>query len=235
MAPTLVLLHGFTQTRQSWRLTLAELGGRRRALAPDLPGHGNAAARPASFAACTGYVRALGGERFALAGYSMGGRIALHAALTLGDHLDRLVLIGAGPGIADPAERAARRAADDALADRIEAIGVEAFAREWAALPLWEGQPERVAAAANADRLRNTPEGLAAALRGLGTGVMDPLWDALPSITIPVTLAAGERDEKFRAIAERMAERLPRAEVVTIPGAGHAAQLENPAATAQLL
>ena len=52
---------------------------------------------------------------------------------------------------------------------------------------------------------------------------------------VPVTLAVGERDEKFRAIAERMAERLPRAEVVTIPAAGHAAQLENPAATAALL
>jgi 2-succinyl-6-hydroxy-2,4-cyclohexadiene-1-carboxylate synthase len=235
VAPTLVLLHGFTQTRQSWRRTIAELGGRRRALAPDLPGHGNAAARPASFAACTGYVRALGGERFALAGYSMGGRIALHAALALGDRLDRLVLIGASPGLADPAERAARRAADDALADRIEAIGVEAFAREWAELPLWEAQPERVRAAANADRLRNTPAGLAAALRGLGTGVMEPLWDALPSLGVPVTLAVGERDHKFRAIAERMAAVLPRAEIVVVPAAGHAAQLEQPAAVAALL
>jgi len=235
MPSTLVLLHGFTQTRQSWRRVIAELGGRRRALAPDLPGHGNAAARPASFAACTGYVRALGGERFALAGYSMGGRIALHAALALGDRLDRLVLIGASPGIADPAERAARRAADDALADRIEAIGVEAFAREWAELPLWEGQPERVRAAAFADRLRNTPSGLAAALRGLGTGVMEPLWDALPSLGVPVTLAVGERDERFRAIAERMAARLPRAEIVVVSGAGHAAQLEQPAAVAALL
>jgi 2-succinyl-6-hydroxy-2,4-cyclohexadiene-1-carboxylate synthase len=235
VAPTLVLLHGFTQTRQSWRRVIAELGGRRRALAPDLPGHGNAAARPASFAACTGYVRALGGERFALAGYSMGGRIALHATLALGDRLDRLVLIGASPGIADPAERAARGAADDALADRIEAIGVEAFAREWAELPLWQGQPERVRAAAYADRLRNTPSGLAAALRGLGTGVMEPLWEALPSLAVPVTLAVGERDEKFRAIAERMAARLPRAEIVVVEGAGHAAQLEQPAAVAALL
>jgi len=136
MPSTLVLLHGFTQTRQSWRRTIAALSGSRRALAPDLPGHGHAAARPASFPACTGYVRALGGERFTLAGYSMGGRIALHAALALGDRVERLVLVGASPGIADPAERAARRAADDALAARIETIGVEAFAREWAALPL---------------------------------------------------------------------------------------------------
>ena len=214
---------------------IAALGGRRRALAPDLPGHGLAAYRPASFAACTGYVRALGGERFALAGYSMGGRIALHAAFGLADRLDRLVLIGASPGIAEDVERAARRGADEALAERIAAIGVEAFAREWAELPLWEGQPERVRAAAHADRLRNTPEGLAAAVRGLGTGVMDPLWDRLPSLTIPVTLAVGERDEKFRAIAERMAALLPRAEIAVVEGAGHAAQLEQPAAVAALL
>ena len=64
---------------------------------------------------------------------------------------------------------------------------------------------------------------------------MEPLWDALPSLTVPVTLAVGERDEKFRAIAERMAAALPRAEVVVIPGAGHAAQLEPPDAVAALL
>src|SRR4051812_511888 len=127
MDPPLVLLHGFTQTRRSWRPTIAALGGR-RVIAPDLPGHGLAAARPASFPACIGYLRALGGERFALCGYSMGGRIALAAALALGGRVERLALIGASPGIADPEERAARRASDDALAGRVEAIGIEAFA-----------------------------------------------------------------------------------------------------------
>ncbi len=56
---------------------------------------------------------------------------------------------------------------------------------------------------------------------------MDPLWDALPSLEVPVTLAVGERDEKFRAIAERMAAVLPRAEIAVVEGAGHAAQLER--------
>jgi 2-succinyl-6-hydroxy-2,4-cyclohexadiene-1-carboxylate synthase len=227
-----VLLHGFTQTRQSWRRTVAALGGRHRALAPDLPGHGHAAARPASFAACTAYLRALGGERFALCGYSMGGRIALHAALALGNRVERLILVGASPGLADPAEREARRAADEALASRIGAIGVEAFADEWGAQPLFAGQPERVVAAAHADRLRNTPEGLAAALRGLGTGTMEPVWDRLGELAIPVTLVVGERDEKFRAIASRMAAALPHAEVRVIEGAGHAVQLERPEAVA---
>jgi 2-succinyl-6-hydroxy-2,4-cyclohexadiene-1-carboxylate synthase len=232
----LVLLHGFTQTRQSWRRTVAELGGRYRAVAPDLPGHGLAAERrPASFAACAAYVRALAGDRCTLAGYSMGGRIALYTALALPGLVERLVLVGASPGLADPAEREARRRADEALADRIEAIGIEAFAAEWAAQPLFAGQPERVAAAANADRLRNTAPGLAAALRGLGTGAMPPLWDRLPALAIPVTLVVGERDEKFRAIAERMAPAISDCEVVVIAGAGHAAQLERPDAVAAAL
>jgi pimeloyl-ACP methyl ester carboxylesterase len=89
-----------------------------------------------------------------------------------------------------------------------------------------------VAAGANADRLRNTPAGLAAALRGLGTGVMEPLWDQLPRLEIPVTLIVGERDEKFRALAAQMLERLPNATLSVIEGAGHAAQLEDPAAVA---
>jgi 2-succinyl-6-hydroxy-2,4-cyclohexadiene-1-carboxylate synthase len=230
---TVVLLHGFTQTRQSWRRTIAALGGRYRALAPDLPGHGLAAERrPASFAACAAYVRALAGERFTLVGYSMGGRIALFTALSLPGLVERLVLVGASPGIADTAEREQRRLADASLADRLSSIGIEAFAREWGGQELFSGQPERVAAAAHADRLRNTPEGLAAALRGLGTGVMPPLWDRLGSLATPVTLVVGERDAKFRAVAGRMAPMIPRSRVVVVAGAGHAVQLEAPEAVA---
>ena len=233
MPQRLVLLHGFTQTRQSWRRTVAALGGRYRALAPDLPGHGQAAERrPASFSACTAYVRALAGDRCVLVGYSMGGRIALHAALAQPAIVERLVLIGASPGLADAAERERRRRQDEALADRIEAIGVTAFAEEWGAQPLFAEQDPRVAAAAHADRLRNTSEGLAAALHGLGTGVMTPLWDRLGELAMPVTLVAGERDAKFREIAERMAAALPAARLEVVPGAGHAVQLERPEAVA---
>ena len=228
----LVLLHGFTQTRQSWRRTVAALGGRYRALTPDLPGHGLASERLASFSACAGYVRALADGPCTLVGYSMGGRIALYTALTLPGLVERLVLVGASPGIADPAEREARRRSDEELAERIEQIGVEAFAEEWGSQPLFAGQDERVAAAAHADRLRNTASGLAAALRGLGTGVMEPLWGRLGELTIPVTLVVGERDAKFRAIAGRMAPAIADCRVELVAGAGHATQLERPEAVA---
>jgi 2-succinyl-6-hydroxy-2,4-cyclohexadiene-1-carboxylate synthase len=233
----LVLLHGFTQTGRSWQPIAHALAGRYRAIAPDLPGHGDfAERRPASFAACDAYLRALAdGRPLTLVGYSMGGRIALHAALGLGRVVARLVLIGASPGIADAGERTARAAEDAALADRIEAIGLEAFVREWGAQPLFADMPRGVAELADEDRLRNTASGLAAALRGLGTGVMPPLWDRLGELAMPVELVVGERDEKFRGITERMAVAMPDARVHVVPGAGHAAHLEAPDALVELL
>jgi 2-succinyl-6-hydroxy-2,4-cyclohexadiene-1-carboxylate synthase len=233
---TIVLLHGFTQTGASWAPTIAALGERYRALAPDIRGHGSSAhLRPADFASVQADVLTLSPERVVLAGYSMGGRIALSLAVAAPERISRLTLVGASPGIADPAERRARRLADDALADRIEGEGIEAFAAGWSSLPLFADQPPAVVAAANAERLAQSPAGLAAALRGLGTGVMAPLWERLPSLAIPVTLVVGERDAKFRAIGERMAELLPDATLHVVPGAGHAVQLERPEAVAALL
>ena len=236
MAADLVLLHGFTQTGRSWQPVLQALAARYRAVAPDLPGHGALAdRRPASFAACDAYVRALADGRPTLAGYSMGGRVALHAALALGDRLERLVLVGASPGLADPVERAARAADDAALADRIEALGLEAFVREWGEQPLLAGMPRGIRELADADRLRNTAAGLAAALRGLGTGAMPSLWERLGELALPVELVVGERDEKFRAIAERMAAELTDARLHVVPGAGHAVHLEAPDAVAEVI
>lgn len=230
-----MLLHGFTQTGRSWN-PVRRRATRYRAAAPDLRGHGAAAARlPAGFAEVTADLDALVADGAVLAGYSMGGRIALHYAVARPGRLFRLVLVGASPGLADPRQRAARRATDDALADRIEAIGVEAFARDWAGEPLFAGQAPAVAALAHAERLRQTPAGLAAALRGLGTGVMEPLWERLGEVRIPVDLVVGGRDSRFRATAEAMAARLPRAEVVVVPGAGHTVHLEAPAVVAAVL
>jgi 2-succinyl-6-hydroxy-2,4-cyclohexadiene-1-carboxylate synthase len=231
MAPDLLLLHGFTQTGASWagvrRALAARYTGPTRPLAPDL-GAGPWEAELAR-------LEALAPAEHVLAGYSMGGRIALALALRRPERVRRLVLVSAGPGLADPDERAARRAADEALARRIEAIGAEAFAREWAAQELFAGQPDDVAALAHEDRMRRSAAEHAAQLRGLGTGVMPPLWEELGALTMPVTLVVGERDGKFRAIAEHMRERLPDAALVVIPGAGHAAHLEVPEGVARAI
>jgi len=229
----IVLLHGFTQTGDAWRQVRARLEARgRHVVAPDLRGHGAASAtRPVDLAAVLADLDALV-DGAVLGGYSMGGRLALAYAARQPGRVRRLVLVGASPGLEDRRERDARRRDDELLAARIETSGVEAFAREWALLPLFAGQPPAVAAAAHAERLRQTPEGLAAALRGLGTGTLPSVWDALPGLELPVTLVVGQRDAKFRAVAEAMADRLPFGRIVVVPGAGHAVHLEAPAVVA---
>ncbi len=231
-----VLLHGFTQTGASWDPVVRALGAPAGVLAPDLPGHGTMAARrPATFDAVVAYLRALHAPRFILGGYSMGGRLALLAALALPERVAALVVVGATAGIDDPAERAARAREDVALADELEADGIEPFAERWSSLPLFAGMPRGVAAAAHETRLRQSPAGLAAALRGMGTGVMPPVWARLGELGMPVTALAGERDEKFRATGERLAAAVPRGRLVVVEGAGHAAHLERPAAVAAVL
>jgi 2-succinyl-6-hydroxy-2,4-cyclohexadiene-1-carboxylate synthase len=236
MAPNLVLLHGFTHTGASWDQVAAALPQRYRPVAPDIRGHGAASGlRPVSLAGVMADVRAGATEPFELAGYSMGGRLALHVALALPERVRRLVLIGASPGIADPEARRERRAADEALAAEVEVMSIEAFAQRWAQTPVLAGLPAAVQAAVHADRLRSAPAGLAAALRGLGTGVLPPLWGRLGEVAVPVELVVGERDDKFRAIAEEMAAALPAGRLHVVSGAGHAVHLEAAAAVAEVI
>jgi 2-succinyl-6-hydroxy-2,4-cyclohexadiene-1-carboxylate synthase len=224
----LVLVHGFTQTGRSWARIADQLGG--DVLTPDLPGHGDRGDRPAGLWAGA---RALGLEcgPATYVGYSAGGRHLLHLALARPDLVERLVLLGATAGIDDQAERTARVAADEALAARIEMIGVERFLDEWLAQPLFAGVPDD----GRDDRLRNTAAGLAASLRLAGTGAQEPLWDRLPSIRCPVLVLAGERDEKFAGIGRRMADVLPDADLALVPAAGHAAHLEQPTAFVEVV
>jgi 2-succinyl-6-hydroxy-2,4-cyclohexadiene-1-carboxylate synthase len=238
VSPThhLTFAHGFTQTRRSWDHIVDLLGERgvdgADVIAVDLPGHGGASElRTDLWGAADHLVRAGGTGTYI--GYSMGGRVALHAALAHRESVEQLVLIGATPGIVDDAERQARRVADDALAAHLEEVGVATFIDEWLAKPLFAGlSPAR---AQRDDRLRNTASGLASSLRMAGTGTQTPLWDRLSDITCPVLLIVGADDTKFRAIADRMVELLPDASLATIDGSGHTAHLEQPAATVAAL
>jgi 2-succinyl-6-hydroxy-2,4-cyclohexadiene-1-carboxylate synthase len=174
-------------------------------------------------------------EEFALAGYSMGGRLALQLSLARPQGISRLILIGASPGLADPSERQARRAADEALASELEDMTIEEFARRWARTPVLAGMPDEVAERVHQDRLRNTTSGLVAALRGLGTGALPSVWDRLDELAMPVTLVVGERDQKFLDLAGEMAGLIPRAEVEVVPDTGHAVHLEAPERVAQII
>jgi 2-succinyl-6-hydroxy-2,4-cyclohexadiene-1-carboxylate synthase len=145
-----------------------------------------------------------------------------------------LVVVGASPGLADPAERAARQEADDVLAAGIERQGTTAFLDRWLAQPLFSTFTP--APADLAARRANASAGLAAALRRLGTGVQEPLWSRLGELTMPVLAIAGQEDPKYARLAEEMAEAIGvNAQVVAIAGAGHTAHLERPASFCRLL
>jgi len=234
---TLVLLHGFGGTRRMWDGVIAQLDPQRyRPLALDLPGHGELASRerPITFASCVESVLAAAPERFALCGYSLGGRIALHLALAAPTRVDRLVLVSSSAGIEDAGERARRREADEALAGRLEREPLESFVEGWSEQPLFAADPPEVLRLARADQRRNHPRALAAALRGLGAGSMPPLWGRLGELAAPVTIVAGDRDSKYRALGERMRGRLDDSELVIVES-GHRVPLENPSALATLV
>lgn len=226
-APRLVLMHGFTQTGRSWATITADLAQDHEVVTVDAPGHGRSGAVDADLPTAAALLGAAGG-RAVYAGYSMGGRLALHLAVAEPELVQGLVLLGVTAGIDDPPERAARRAADEALADDIERGGVDAFLVRWLAGPLFAGlAPE---AAELDDRRTNTAAGLAMSLRRCGTGTQEPLWDRLSALTMPVLVLAGEHDTKFTALGHRLAEPLARGTFAAIPGAGHAAHLEQPEA-----
>ena len=237
---TTVVLHGFTGSAAAMAPLTSRLPGPVRAL--DLPGHGTGtiSGDPADYtmaAAVDGVLAATADlERFALVGYSMGGRVALHVALAHPGRVTALALIGVRAGIDDPAVRAERIAADEALADRIEPEGIEWFADYWADRPLFATQRHRLSAEQRselrAQRLACDPRGLAHSLRGIGAGAVEPIGCRLSELSMPCALIVGADDSKFAAIADNMAASVPLANVCLIPEAGHAAHLEAPDAAA---
>ncbi len=233
----LVLLHGFTGTGEFW-LPVADSMPRRRCIIPDLPGHGgtDAPVPPEAWRldraadGIASLLDALGVGRFALAGYSMGGRLALSLALRRPDRVAALALVGATPGIAAQAEREARCASDLELAAAIERDGIEAFSRQWEANPLFATQAALAPAIREAmrnQRLGQDATRLAAALRAFGTAFQAPAHGDLGRLSMPVLVMAGEHDAKFSAIAHDMAARIPKAALRIVAGAGHAVPLER--------
>ncbi|MEY4340085.1 MAG: hypothetical protein RLZ14_1935 [Actinomycetota bacterium] len=231
--PCMVFAHGFTQTSTSWMPIAAEfVRSGHRCVLVDLPGHGHSAGVRADLRLMADMIASVSAPG-TFVGYSLGGRAMLHVALMYPHLVQRLAVIGANPGIADEAERAQRRDNDEHLARRVETIGVEAFLAEWMAQPLFG---ELQASADDvADRRRNTAEGLAGSLRMAGTGSQGSLWARLRELNMPVLAVAGELDTKFVAIARQLAEAVPYGTFAAIPGAAHAAHLQQPAAVIDVL
>lgn len=234
--PALLLLHGFTGTHRSWASLAERWATRYFVVAPDLPGHGQTETPedPESLsmrqtaARLAQLLDQLSIAKAAVIGYSMGGRLALHAAWLHPNRIAALILESASPGLADVDARRTRRNNDEALADTIEARGLSWFVPYWANQPLFAQQAEAVRAEENRIRHTQSPHGLAQSLRGAGTGRQDSLWHELPALGMPVLLITGRKDEKFCRTAEKMRDMMPHSEWVVVDQAGHTVHGEAP-------
>ena len=224
-------VHGFTQTKDSWLPLLNALHTPLQATLIDAPDHGES--HVSLTLSQTASAIADVAAHQTLVGYSMGARMSLMAALQAPHLFPRLVLISGTAGLETEEERQQRRDSDETLATHIEEIGVEAFIPEWLSSPMFSGLSLENARVN--ERLTNTAHGLASSLRLCGTGTQPPLWDRLSSLQTPTLIVAGERDQKFCALAERMHSLIPHSELHVHAGVGHTVHLEDTTGAAAVI
>ncbi len=219
-APAVVFVPGFMQRGEAWRPVAERLGERYRSVCLD--------PRGSTFEARLEEILTGTPRGAALVGYSLGARLALHAALHEPDRLAALVLVGGNAGIEDDAARGARRSFDEALAAWMEGRPIDEIVSRWEWSPIFASQSRKLRGAQRAARLSHDPGELASLLRTAGQGVVPPVWHRMGEIACPALAVAGELDRKYADAAARMAKLMPAARVRLIPGTGHAPQLEAP-------
>jgi 2-succinyl-6-hydroxy-2,4-cyclohexadiene-1-carboxylate synthase len=225
--PLVLFLPGFAQRGESWASVADRVGQKYRSL-------------PVDFSTWTfdGRLREIADrarDGDVVVGYSMGGRLALKAALRRPPKFGALVLVGTSAGIEDADTRDERRRADEELADWIETHTIEEFAERWEAQPVFATQPRELLAAQRPGRLSHEPARLAQLLRSAGQGMFEPVWHELERIDCPVLAVAGELDTRYADASYRIAERVKHGWARLVAGAGHAPHLERPAEFTEVL
>jgi len=238
----LVLVHGYTGSRDDWREQLPRLGALGRTVAVDQRGHGDSTntgdATSYSFdrlvADFVGTLDALGIERCDLLGHSMGGMVALRVVLEHPERVASLVLMDTAPGPIGLLPRKLREAGIRLVREH----GMPALA---GIVRRGSGDPSRPsAAAACAARMgadlfwarierkleQMDPEAFVALAELIGDH--PSLAHRLGEIDCPTLVMVGEQDVPFLAPADEMEAAIPGAQRLTIPDAAHSAQLENP-------
>lgn len=245
--PPLLFLHGFLGSGEDWSDIAKELSADFYVLAPDIPGHGktttreNTETQPELFSmprvtrAIVEMLTALHIEKTYLCGYSMGGRVALYLALRFAKHVHSALILSATAGLRTEEERQLRQESDERLAQRLENEPFEQFLTFWYEQPLFASLREHPSFREIVRKRKDgNPEGAAASLRGMGTGVQPSLWEELSRNTLPITFAAGTLDTKFTALAEELHKYTPQSTLQIVPNAGHALQYECPETVMQL-
>lgn len=230
-----LLLHAGVTDRRSWASLTPRLSARHQVIAYDARGYGDTRYQPephSPVADALAVLDAAGVERAALVGASLGGRTALDFALTHPDRVDRLVLIGPGvsgsPVIVDDPEpvRILAEAMDaaDERGDLDEVNRIEAH--------IWLDGPTaaegRVTGAARELFLEMNGKALRAEDPGERSLADPPAWDRLGDVAVPTLVLDGELDlDEVHDRCTALAEQIPAAELIRLPGVAHLPHLEN--------
>lgn len=153
-----------------------------------------------------------------LLGYSMGGRLALHALLEPDHPWQAAVIISSHPGLESELERSARKASDGNWAAKAFAGDWKDFTTQWNAQPLLGGDIREEEAT---QRLVTRRREISRSFLDWSLGVQESLWDRLGGISVPVLWVAGENDAKYLELAQRAVSLIPNGHLATAPGAGH--------------
>ncbi|MGZ5299007.1 MAG: alpha/beta fold hydrolase [Actinomycetota bacterium] len=227
--PVVVLLHGFPQSSFVWRDLGPLLSSRFRVIVPDLLGSGDSekpVGVPLGIVAQAGYVRelldAIGVERFAVIGHSVGGGVAQLLAL---DHagVDAMVLMSSAAFDAWPTvlTREIQRTLPEQEVELLVRSGIRASLRAGMA------DPDRITPDQMMEYLRpwSGPTGVDAFFRFAdamdGKGLSDR-EDDLAKLEIPVLIFWGEEDELYPpAVGERLNEAISTSTLGLLPGCRH--------------
>jgi pimeloyl-ACP methyl ester carboxylesterase len=217
-----LLTHGFGASQAMWAPNLAALSRERQVLTWDLPGHGasaNANAGELSHDGCIAemleLLDRLGAGRAVIGGMSLGGYLSLLFCARHPERVAALVLVDTGPGFRDDAARETWNSWVGGLADELDARGLGAL----------RSGPE-----AQAAEHAGGAATLAVAARAILTQRDGEAFASLGSIAAPTLIVVGADDERFLAAAEAMARRITGARKVVLENAGHAANMDQPAA-----
>ena len=232
--PWLVFLHGFSGDCHEW-LTVGQAFGAYSRLYIDLPGHGGSANIAANSLAEVGYLveKTLNSYnilKYWLVGYSLGGRVAMYFACQPREGLCGLVVEGGHPGLTDENQRLLRRHGDAAWAERFRREPLTQVFADWYQQPVFASLDAAQRAALIALRSRNNGGALAAMLPASSLAEQPDLREPLRAREFPFHYLCGERDGKFRAIADELS-----ATTHVINHAGHNAHRENPDAVVACL
>ena len=235
--PPILLSCALNTTHENWRPQVEPLvAAGYRLLLWDYRGHGlsDAPEDPAAYSMervvqdLEQVLEALApGARVVLGGLSFGGLASLHFALRQPERVRALLLVDTGPGFKNPEAQRRWEESVERTASYLERKGLEAFVASRAAESLVGRRPELPAARAAARAIAaQRAHGLAHFGRRVAAPA-PPVIDALPSIGVPALVVVGEHDAAYLRSAEVLTAKLPRAESVVIPDAGHIVNIEQ--------